>query len=223
MAFINDNPPPATVILISGDRDFAYLLSTVRWRKHNVVLISNSSMTHKSLTVQASVAYDWKSDILNARHPPQPMLFRSQTLLSVAALTTPQELEDPPESGVHSVDPLKERVAPVGQPPSVDSETTLIPPKTRTPPRAAWLNTTSDDRIEVNLAGGPTVVCGSAVHTVVVDPVFQQDLVSPNPTDPIGKGGTYPPSSVRMSAEMHRHSAANPSISELSGNGSIKG
>ena len=53
MAFINDNPPPATTVLISSDRDFAYLLSTVRWRKYNVVLISNSFMTHESLTAQA--------------------------------------------------------------------------------------------------------------------------------------------------------------------------
>ena len=116
MAFIKDNPPPATVILISGDRDFAYLLSTVRWRKYNVVLISNSFMTHESLTVQASVVYDWKSDILKTRPPPKPPAPGSQTLSSIASLTTPQELNNLPESDVHTVDSLNERVAPTVQP-----------------------------------------------------------------------------------------------------------
>ena len=164
MAFINDDPPPATVILISGDRDFAYLLSTVRWRKHNVVLISNSSMTHKSLTAQASVAYDWKHDILNAQPPPKSLLFRSHTLSSVAASTTPQESENPPESDVHAVDPARERVTPAIQSftlfprpastttigkarprrstlptdaPSVDQEAIRTPPKTGTPSKTA--------------------------------------------------------------------------------------
>ena len=112
MAFIKDNSPPATIILISGDRDFAYLLSTVRWRKYNVVLISNSFMTHESLTVQASVVYDWKSDILKTRPPPKPPMPGSQNLSSIASLTTPQDSGNSPESDVHAVDPPNERVAP---------------------------------------------------------------------------------------------------------------
>ena len=111
MAFIKDNPPSATVILISGDRDFAYLLSTVRWRKYNVVLISNSFMTHESLTAQASVVYDWKSDVLKTRPPPKPPLPGSQTLSSIASLTTPQESDNLSESDAHAVDPPNERVA----------------------------------------------------------------------------------------------------------------
>ena len=253
MAFINDNPPPATVILISGDRDFAYLLSTVRWRKHNVVLISNSSMTHKSLAVQASVAYDWKSDILNARPPSsKPLLFRSQTLLSAAALTTLQESENQPESDVH-VDPLKERVAPAIQPPTlfprptspatisttrprratlppdalpVDSGAAFIPPKTGTPPKTASAsvssNPASNHRIETNLAGGSIMVYPPAVHAVVVDSIFRQGPVLPKPSDRI-EGGIHSPSSVSMFARMYPHSAANPRTSEFSGNDSTKG
>ena len=118
MAFIKDTPPPATVVLISGDRDFAYLLSTVRWRKYNVVLISNSFMTHESLTIQASVAYDWKSDILKsqARPPTKPPVLGSQILSPVASLTTPQEFDYSSESDAHPVGLSIARVAPAIQP-----------------------------------------------------------------------------------------------------------
>ena len=78
MAFIKDNPPPTTIILISGDRDFAYLLSTIRWRKYNVVLITNSFMTHESLTAPASFVYDWQSDVLKTR-PPSKLPFPTET------------------------------------------------------------------------------------------------------------------------------------------------
>ncbi|KAI6006046.1 hypothetical protein EDD15DRAFT_2567286 [Pisolithus albus] len=39
-AFAVDHPPPATVILVSGDRDYAYALSTLRLRNYKVVLIT---------------------------------------------------------------------------------------------------------------------------------------------------------------------------------------
>ena len=187
MAFIKDTPPPATIILISGDRDFAYLLSTVRWRKYNVVLISNSFMTHESLTAQASIAYDWKSDILNAQPPSKPPLFMSQTLSSVASLTTPQESDKPFESNPDPVglpnEPVPSTIQPSTLSPhpastattnaihppspavpdaaSVESEVIFIPPKAETPaevaPASVSMNPTSDDWIVVDLAGGSTV------------------------------------------------------------------
>ena len=118
MAFIKDTPPPATVVLISGDRDFAYLLSTVRWRKYNVVLISNSFMTHESLTIQASVAYDWRSDVLKlqAQPPTKPPVLGSQFLSPAASLTTPQEFHNLPEPDAHPVGHSIVRVAPSIQP-----------------------------------------------------------------------------------------------------------
>ena len=119
MAFIKDNPPPATVILISGDRDFAYLLSTVRWRKYNVVLISNSFMTHESLTVQASVVYDWRSDILKPQPPSKPPLPRPRTLSSVVSLITPQESGNFIDSVAYPVGIPNERVASSNRPPTL--------------------------------------------------------------------------------------------------------
>jgi hypothetical protein len=166
MAFIKDNTPPATIILISGDRDFAYLLSTIRWRGYKVVLISNSFMTHESLTAQASVVYDWQSDVLKARPPSKLPLLRSlrDNSSSVAFLTTPQGSCNSSVSDVRTVGLSEERITPAIHPfassprpvsittmntvrpahatlppdiPLVESDATPIPTKAEIPPEVA--------------------------------------------------------------------------------------
>lgn len=166
MAFIKDNPPPATIVLISGDRDFAYLLSTIRWRKYNVVLISNSFMTHESLTAQASVVYDWQSDVLKAR-PSSKLPFlgpRREVPSSIAFLTTPQEPDTPSMSEIYPTGLSEGHITPAIQPlalsprpvsittistirpthatlppdaPLVESEATPVPQKAEFPAEAA--------------------------------------------------------------------------------------
>lgn len=118
MAFIKDNSPPATIILISGDRDFAYLLSTLRWRKYKVVLISNSLMTHESLTAQASVVYDWQSYILKTQPPSKPPLLKPlrESPSSFAFRTAPQESDNPSASEAHTVGLSEEHATPAFQP-----------------------------------------------------------------------------------------------------------
>jgi NYN domain len=63
LAHAIDNPAPSTVVLISGDRDFAYALSILRLRRYHVVLITLSN-AHPSLRAQTSLCFDWVSDIL---------------------------------------------------------------------------------------------------------------------------------------------------------------
>ncbi|KAF5324452.1 hypothetical protein D9611_004319 [Ephemerocybe angulata] len=58
-----DNPAPATIVVISGDRDFAYAMAVLRLRQYDVVLITLSN-AHISLTSQASTYYDWALDVL---------------------------------------------------------------------------------------------------------------------------------------------------------------
>jgi len=166
MAFIKDNQAPATIILISGDRDFAYLLSTIRWRKYNVVLISNSFMTHESLTAQASVVYDWQSDILKARPPSKLPLLRSrrETPSSIAFHAAPQESDNSSVFDVYALGLPEEHITPAIHPlalsprpvsiatvstirprhatlppdvPLVESEATPIPTKAEIPAEAA--------------------------------------------------------------------------------------
>ena len=63
LAYAIDNPAPSTVVLISGDRDFAYALSILRLRCYHVVLITLPN-AHPSLRAQASRCFDWVSDVL---------------------------------------------------------------------------------------------------------------------------------------------------------------
>jgi hypothetical protein len=57
-----DNPAPGTVILITGDRDFAYAISILRMRRYRVVVIAPRNH-HCSIRNQASVVLDWNTVI----------------------------------------------------------------------------------------------------------------------------------------------------------------
>lgn len=63
LAHAIDHPAPSTVVLISGDRDFAYALSILRLRCYRIVLVTLSN-PHPSLTAHASLCFDWVSDVL---------------------------------------------------------------------------------------------------------------------------------------------------------------
>jgi len=79
MAYMADNLVPATIILISGDRDFAYGVSVLRQRRYRIVVVVPYA-AHDSLTFQASETLRWDVDILGkppmermnaASHDPQ--------------------------------------------------------------------------------------------------------------------------------------------------------
>ena len=187
MAFIKDNPPHATIILISGDRDFAYLLSTIRWRKYNVVLISNTFMTHESLTAQASVVYDWQSDILKTRPPSKlpPLRPRPETLSSVVFPTAPQEPDNSFGPDVHAVDPSNEQIIteinPLALPPrpvSVATVNKIRPTPTTIPTDAPSVKpeaTPIPSNIDVSAEAAPT-------GTPTVDDQIVGDLTSEHTT-----------------------------------------
>ncbi|KAL0563605.1 hypothetical protein V5O48_018459 [Marasmius crinis-equi] len=62
---IDNDSEGLTMILISGDRDFAYPISVLRLRMYQVVLISPSiPCSHLSLRAQASACLDWNAVIL---------------------------------------------------------------------------------------------------------------------------------------------------------------
>ncbi|KAF9533388.1 NYN domain-containing protein [Crepidotus variabilis] len=63
LAYAIDNPAPATMVIISGDRDFAYALATLKLRRYRLVLITLPH-AHASLRCQASVCLDWFSDVV---------------------------------------------------------------------------------------------------------------------------------------------------------------
>lgn len=64
LAYALDHAAPATIILITGDRDFAYALSILRLRQYHVVLVTLPG-AHWSLTAQASECIDWHGGVLS--------------------------------------------------------------------------------------------------------------------------------------------------------------
>lgn len=75
LAHAIDNAAPSTIVLISGDRDFAYALSILRFRGYRIVLITLSN-AHQSLRAQASISFDWVSEVLE---PVDPTLSKQPT------------------------------------------------------------------------------------------------------------------------------------------------
>ena len=204
MAFVKDNSPPATILLISGDRDFAYLLSTVRWRKYRVVLISHSSMTHESLTAQASVVYDWQSDVLKARPPSKPPLHRAlhDASSSVGFPSTPQWPDGSSASDVHVVGLSEEHLAAAAQPfalsprsvsivtvntvrpahatlpqdiPPVESDATPVPTRAEIPAEAA------SDNVPMTPTSDDWIVADLTSESAMVrPPIFSGVLINPS-------------------------------------------
>lgn len=72
LAFAIDHEAPATIVLISGDRDFAYAASILRLRCYRVVVIA-PSIIHASLKSQASRLVDWNCDILGKAEQDQSL------------------------------------------------------------------------------------------------------------------------------------------------------
>ncbi|TBU50101.1 NYN domain-containing protein [Dichomitus squalens] len=73
LTYAIDNPAPATIVLISGDRDFVYAVSVLRLRRYRVVLVA-PNCAHASLKSQASAVLNWETDIMGKTNP------RPQTL-----------------------------------------------------------------------------------------------------------------------------------------------
>lgn len=63
LAYAIDTPAPATVVLISGDRDFVYAVSVLRLRRYRVVVVAPPT-AHISLISQASEVLDWDYEVL---------------------------------------------------------------------------------------------------------------------------------------------------------------
>jgi hypothetical protein len=82
LSYAIDNAAPATIILISGDRDFVYAVSVLRQRRYKIILIAPPS-AHSSLKSQASIVFDWNLDILCKGTPQCPPTIEGNNPLSL--------------------------------------------------------------------------------------------------------------------------------------------
>ncbi|TFK55455.1 DUF537-domain-containing protein [Heliocybe sulcata] len=67
LAWAMETKAPATVILITGDSDFAYAVSVLRMRLYRVVLIT--PRISSTIRISACLTFSWESNIL----PPKPV------------------------------------------------------------------------------------------------------------------------------------------------------
>ena len=75
MYWVSQNPPPAHIFLISGDRDFASILHQLRMNNYNILLASPGS-TPEVLLSAASIMWNWnalvRGENLTGKHFNQP-------------------------------------------------------------------------------------------------------------------------------------------------------
>jgi len=77
LVFAFDLQAPVTVVIITGDRDFTYAISTLRMRGHRVVLIMPNAKTPSHLKDNVDISVSWK-DVLEwpgqIASPARPLL-----------------------------------------------------------------------------------------------------------------------------------------------------
>ncbi|KAL1741708.1 NYN domain-containing protein [Schizophyllum fasciatum] len=109
LVFALDHPAPATLVLISGDRDFAYVTSVLRRRMYTVILICHSTPgPHRSLLQQVSAHIDWNTQILclqnqtleavsqaSPRQTTSPPVVASSRMKATSSVTLPAETATP--------------------------------------------------------------------------------------------------------------------------------
>lgn len=65
-----DNPPPATVILIVGDKDYVHLASILSMRGYHVILIAPPQAHECLQDAQAAEVLTWPEDFIPVQKPP---------------------------------------------------------------------------------------------------------------------------------------------------------
>ncbi|KAL0947150.1 hypothetical protein HGRIS_013278 [Hohenbuehelia grisea] len=64
LTYAMDHPPPALVLLISGERGFAYAVSMLRARRYDVVVMSAPGLGTSHLMHLSSVYFEWNTEVI---------------------------------------------------------------------------------------------------------------------------------------------------------------
>ncbi|KAJ2917206.1 hypothetical protein MD484_g3172, partial [Candolleomyces efflorescens] len=174
-----DNPAPATILLISGDRDYAYAISVLRLRQYDIVLFTNSN-AHSSLTSQASVTFDWAADILGTVEP------AASASSSSECVTGPNDFRFP-----------SLKFVPVPKSPSKPSYSTASPSK-RTGKEAYDCDAKGSSAVEGFSLRSPVQVNFDFLRP---NPSSSIDLVPPSPTEDLFSGFHRSPSRPPLSTQ----------------------
>ncbi|TFK53045.1 DUF537-domain-containing protein [Heliocybe sulcata] len=114
LGFAIDHPAPATVILISGDRDFAYAVSVLRLRMYRVIVITPKASS-ASIKYSASEVLDWDRDIVLETVSIAGSVWRRRSSESQGSETSDSSSFDananarPFQTGTPSIDQIRQR------------------------------------------------------------------------------------------------------------------
>ena len=128
LAYAIDVPSPSTIVLITGDRDFAYALSVLKLRRYHVVLITLPN-AHTTITYQASQCFDWIQDVINS--PPVQTVHTSPW--------SPQSIPEPAASSSESEDDVIDQDQPKEDTPTSPSPSGSFQSSDYHPIRLAFL------------------------------------------------------------------------------------
>lgn len=109
----------ATIVILTGDRDFAYALSILRFRQHNILLIPNESAT-SLLTNQASIVCDYQT--VTANLPREETHTTSSSRRSSNATTSSSSARSRPPVVVDANYPSSHRIYTPSSTPSITGE-----------------------------------------------------------------------------------------------------
>lgn len=113
LTYAIDTTAPATLIVISGDRDFAYAISVLRCRRYRIVLVTPKS-AHVSLRSRASMVVDWDAVKRSRKESPTPPISLSTdgTAIVNPLSRMPTESAVPPAIAKDTVQPRRsQRIA----------------------------------------------------------------------------------------------------------------
>jgi hypothetical protein len=97
LSFAIDKRPPALIVLLSGDRDFAYPLGILRNRGYEILLITPPSGATPILEASANYKLRWRQDVLKIDYDANGRPY--DKTLRVSGTSKPQQLAEEPTTG----------------------------------------------------------------------------------------------------------------------------
>ncbi|TFY68934.1 hypothetical protein EVJ58_g724 [Rhodofomes roseus] len=175
MAYAIDTQAPATIILISGDRDFVYAVSVLCLRQYRLIVLAPHA-AHASLKAQASVVYSWPADVVPEAPSADGAKSRSGTIADYF-----RSRSEPTATRTNRHIPASPPLSPATQkrpiPTSVPSDSALLRP---TAP--SWVPGESSSPTASNL-GLPLSSGTPSSDVTAVDPEADAPVILPSSTE----------------------------------------
>jgi NYN domain len=105
MNFANNRPDGAVLCFITGDSDYAYLLSTLQKRSSCRTLVISNGAGESMLHMNCSVNLRWESDILRPEAAPVETLL-AKTKVAGASVSSPRQITNSNERGKPASAPM---------------------------------------------------------------------------------------------------------------------